>query len=123
MLHVNTAQDALKAMQHPLCKHWNWIRKEGKHGATLTVFIDDLANDTRIVVTIHERTGNPPTIKEQHLHGYNKTKHVWTIEGLQRNVIAPDRKGWKAIVETVRNYAMETKGVPNPKYISHYPQN
>lgn len=116
-----TVSEVLRAMQSPLCVHWSWHRREGKHGAALRVTLDDMDNDRRTVIDMRERNGAPPMIYRSTLHKFDAARNMWG-EYLEERVAtqAPDRRGWGALVQYVQRQAIATKYVPNPEHVHYF---
>lgn len=111
--------DVIAVMDSPLCTAWTWTRREGRHGAILTVFHDDMERDTRTVIEVGERPGTAPVIHTTTVQGYDPKRHAWTGEQMRRTKYAPDRKGWSALVAKVKEQAIASTGYPNPLHV-HY---
>ena len=114
-----TITDVITLMNSPLCSSWMWTRREGKQGARLTVFHDDMDRDTRTVVEIVERPGAAPVIYTHTVTGYNPTRNAWTSDQQRRTTYAPDRRGWSKIVDRAKAIALATKGYPNPAHVTY----
>lgn len=123
MKRPENAADVLQAMKHPLCSNWSWMRREGNHGASASVYVDDIPNDIRTVIEIQERPGTVPHIRVCKLHKFDPAKNRWNAYKEERiGHDATDRKGWKSIVQYVQEHALKTTGVPNPKHVHFFAQ-
>lgn len=121
MNNPETIADVLRTLSSPLCTNWSWMRREGEHGASLSVYVDDITNDRRTVIEIRERPGSTPMIYRSTLHKFDPVRNMWGGYTEQRIATeAPDRRAWSALVQYVQRHAIATKGVPNPKFVHFF---
>jgi hypothetical protein len=112
--------DFLPLMQAAEC--WTWSYWDRRRGAEITVYLDDIAADKRLVyrLRVSPKPSNP-RYEVTKLTGYDPEKHVWsTSHGTCGPLYLPDQKGWKAIQAYAEQKAREAGRIGLGTLYTHY---